>query len=140
MRNPDEAAWLPRIQLGVLATAPRVGPGQYLAMRNLPHATALVVTWSALDQARPEMAMLRGDGTAERVERPGGGYIGFATDATGGELLISNATDVDLEGIQVLGMRASAPLTVRALEPVYRLGESVGVAGPENRPAPPRRH
>lgn len=139
MTSPGAAARLPRIQLGVLATAPRVGAGQYLAMRNLPRATVLVVTWSALDQAEPEMAMVRGDGTAERVERPGGGYIGFAADAAGGELLISNATDVDLEDIQVLGVRSSAPLKLRALEPVYRLDGLASAGGAES-PAPPRAH
>ena len=103
MRNPDDTAWRPRIQKTVLATVDGVGPGKYVAVRDLPPATALIVVWSSPDQAHPEMAMLRGDGVAERVDRPGGGYIGFACVPADGELLVTNATDVDMEDIQVLG-------------------------------------
>lgn len=139
-RDPDAAAWRPRIQLGVLATAPRVGAGQYLAMQSLPPAAAYVVTWSASDQAEPEMASLRGDGAAERLERPGGGYIGFASTPGAGELLISNATDADIEDVQVLGVRSSAPLALRALEPVYRPGEPASAGGPSGHSPAPQTH
>lgn len=139
MRNPDDTAWRPRIQKTVLATVDGVGPGKYVAVRDLPPATALIVVWSSPDQAHPEMAMLRGDGVAERVDRPGGGYIGFACDPVAGELLVTNATDVDMEDIQVLGLRATVPVIMRDPEPVYRLGEPVSVGGPES-PAPLQVH
>ena len=139
MTNPDDTAWRPRIQKAVLFTVDGVGPGKYVAVRDLPPATALIVVWSSPDQAHPEMASLRGDGVAERVDRPGGGFIGFACDPAAGEVLITNATDVDMEDIQVLGLRATVPVIMRDPEPVYRLGEPVSVGGPEH-PAPPQAH
>ena len=139
MKGPDEAAWRPSIQKAVLATIAGVAPGKYVAVRDLPPATALIVVWSSPDQAQPEMATLRGDGMAERLDRPGGGYIGFACVPVSGELLITNATDVDMEDIQVLGIRATVPVIMRDPEPVYRLGEPLSVGGPES-PAPPRAH
>lgn len=125
----------PGIHNTVLATVDGVGPGKYVAVRDLPPATALIAVWSSPDQANPEMAVLRGDGVAERVNRPGGGYIGFACIPGSGELLISNATDVDMESVQVFGLRAPVPVIVRNPEPAYRLGESASVGGPES-PAP----
>ena len=134
-----DSPWRPRIQKALLGTVEGVCPGKYVAIRDLPRGTALIVTWSSPDQAHPEIAMLRGDGVAERVERPGGGYIGFASSPDAGDLLISNATDTDMEDIQVYGLRATVPVIVRDPEPVYRLGEPVSVGGPES-PAPPLAH
>ena len=139
MRNPDEAAWRPGIQKTVLLTVDGVGPGKYVALRDLPPATALIVVWSSPDQAHPEMAMLRGDGVAERVDRPGDGYIGFTCSPAAGELLITNTTNVDMEDIQVFGLRATVPVIVRDPEPVYRLDGPVSLGGPES-PAPPLAH
>ena len=133
MRNPDDTARWPRIQLGVLGSVAALAPGGYAALRSLAPATAHIVAWSSPDQAEPEMVTLRSDGVGERVDRPGGGYIGFACDPRAGELLISNATDESMEDVQVLGLRSSAPLAMRDPEPVFKPDL------PEL-PAPPQAH
>ena len=76
---------------------------------------------------------------AERVDRAGGGFIGFACALGAGELLISNATEVDMEDVQVLGLRATVPVIMRDPEPVYRMGEPASAIGVEL-PAPPQAH